>query len=81
MNLLVPEIMDESNAKRALCPDDTDSAGPSRGKRRPTIEDFFGKSTMTGSSGQSTLHQYMEIKGPAPQVDPVVIRGFKVYTA
>ena len=32
-----------------------------------------------GSCTQSTLHQYMELKGPAPQVNPVVLKGLKFF--
>ena len=66
-------------------PNHTALSGSSCSKRRRrTIDEFFSKSaatSMVSSSSQSTLHQYMELNGPAPQVDPVVLKGFKVFTA
>ena len=32
-----------------------------------------------GSCTQSTLHQYMGLKGPAPRVNPVVLKGLKFF--
>ena len=59
-------------------------ANESCNKRRRTIEEFFSKSAKAmpdGSCTQSTLHQYMELKGPAPQVNPVVLKGLKFFSA